>query len=387
MVLARRLWQPAPQWLPESSATGATFPTSACPAAAIGAGKGERAVASYDEDSVSMAVEAARDAVRGGVAVDAVLFATTSPAYAEKLDTATIQAALDLPESGQLRRARRLLAHGTRRAAPRPRPRGRRAAARSCAPSDVVVGAPGGARESQGGDGAVAFVTGPRRDAIARVLGRASATIEILDVWRLPEERFPRQWEERFTADTMAPAIADAAKRALDDGGRRAVDARDRDPRRRRTPRSHGRACRRRSGSGPSRSPTRSRRRSAATGVAHAGLLLARALDQAKPGDRILVVSRGRRRRRAGARGDGRDQGHAARAARSTAGSRPSATTCLQHLSQVARHPAVRAAAPARPGAARGAADAPARALEARRSSARAARSARRGTCRRSACA
>jgi hydroxymethylglutaryl-CoA synthase len=65
----------------------------------MGAGKGERAVSSYDEDSVSMAVEAARDAVRGGVAVDVVLFATTSPAYAEKLDTATIQAALDLPES------------------------------------------------------------------------------------------------------------------------------------------------------------------------------------------------------------------------------------------------------------------------------------------------
>ena len=67
--------------------------------AAIGAGKGERAVASYDEDSVSMAVEAARDALRGGIAIDAVLFATTSPPYAEKLNAATIQAALDLPET------------------------------------------------------------------------------------------------------------------------------------------------------------------------------------------------------------------------------------------------------------------------------------------------
>src|ERR1700690_4016756 len=67
--------------------------------AAIGAGKGERAVASFDEDAVSMAVEAARDAVRGAASVDALLFATLSPAYAEKLDTATIQAALDLPEA------------------------------------------------------------------------------------------------------------------------------------------------------------------------------------------------------------------------------------------------------------------------------------------------
>src|SRR5437667_6244678 len=67
--------------------------------AAIGAGKGERAVASYDEDSASMAVEAARDTLRGGVGVDALLFATTSPPYAEKLNAATIQAALDLPEN------------------------------------------------------------------------------------------------------------------------------------------------------------------------------------------------------------------------------------------------------------------------------------------------
>ncbi|HVO22069.1 MAG TPA: hydroxymethylglutaryl-CoA synthase, partial [Candidatus Margulisiibacteriota bacterium] len=67
--------------------------------AAIGAGKGERAVASFDEDAVSMAVEAARGAVRAGVGVDTLLFATLSPAYAEKLDTATIQAALDLPET------------------------------------------------------------------------------------------------------------------------------------------------------------------------------------------------------------------------------------------------------------------------------------------------
>src|SRR5262249_50781751 len=179
--------------------------------AAIGAGKGERAVASYDEDSVSMAVEAARDAGRGGVPGDAPLVATTRPAYAEKLDAATIQAALDLPEAvssvglgGSSRMGLAALLLGLDLAAA-----GKRALV--CA-SDLIVGAPGGARESQGGDGAVAFVTGSDGDAIARVLGRASATIEILDVWRLPEERFARQWEERFTADTMAGSIIDTAR-------------------------------------------------------------------------------------------------------------------------------------------------------------------------------
>jgi len=255
--------------------------------AALGAGKGERAVASYDEDSVSMAVEAARDAVRGGVAVDAVLFATTSPAYAEKLDAATIQAALDLPESiasiglgGSTRMGMAGLLLGLDLAE----------AGRSvlvCA-SDLVTGLPGGPRESQGGDGAVAFVTGRDRDSIARVLGRASSTIEILDVWRLPEERFPRQWEERFTADTMAPVIGETVKRAL--------TAAKVEPSTLATvildgtnPRSMA-GLPKALGLKPEQLADPLAASVGRTGAAHAGLLLARALDQAKPGDHILVV-------------------------------------------------------------------------------------------------
>ena len=59
------------------------------------AGKGERAIASFDEDSVSMAVEAARDALKGAPPADvqALIFATTTPPYAEKLSAAVIGAA------------------------------------------------------------------------------------------------------------------------------------------------------------------------------------------------------------------------------------------------------------------------------------------------------
>ncbi len=255
--------------------------------AAIGAGKGERAVASFDEDAVSMAVEAARDAVRGGVVVDALLFATLSPAYAEKLDAATIQAALDLPEavssvalSGSSRMGLAALLLGLDLAAA-----GKRALV--CA-SDLVTGAPGGARESQGGDAAAAFVTGPDSDAIARVLGRASATIEILDVWRLPEDRFARQWEERFIADTMAPAITDTAQRALKTGSV--------DPSTLSTvildgtnPRSMANLPKA-LGLKPEQIADPLGASVGRAGCAHAGLLLARALDHAKPGDRILVV-------------------------------------------------------------------------------------------------
>jgi 3-hydroxy-3-methylglutaryl CoA synthase len=256
--------------------------------AAIGAGKGERAVASYDEDAVSMAVEAARDAVRGGVAVDTLMFATLSPAYAEKLDAATIQAALDLPEAiaslqltGTSRMGLTALLTGLDLAAA-----GRRVLV--CA-SDLVVGAPGGARESGGGDAAVAFVTGPDDEAIARVVGRASTTTEILDVWRLPEDRFSRQWEERFIADTMAPEIVATVKRALDAGGVQAASLTSvildgTNPRAMTgLPKALGLA--------PEQIADTLAASVGRAGVAHAGLVLARALDGAKPGDRILVVS------------------------------------------------------------------------------------------------
>ena len=255
--------------------------------AAIGGGKGERAVASFDEDAVSMAVEAARDAVRGGVTVDTLLFATLSPAYAEKLDAATIQAALDLPETvgsmalgGSSRMGLAALLLGLDLAAA-----GKRALV--CA-GDLVVGAPGSVRESQGGDAAVAFVTGPAREAIARVLGSASATIEILDAWRLPEDRFARQWEERFAADTMAPVILETTKRALAAGGvdpatLATVVLDGANPRALvNLPRGLGLA--------PAQVADPLAANVGRTGCAHGGLLLARALDHAKPGDRILVV-------------------------------------------------------------------------------------------------
>ena len=62
------------------------------------AGSGTRSVACYDEDTTSMAVEAARAALRGasGVAPAAVYFATANPAYLDKTNATAIHAALDL---------------------------------------------------------------------------------------------------------------------------------------------------------------------------------------------------------------------------------------------------------------------------------------------------
>jgi len=65
-----------------------------------GGGKGERAVASFDEDTTSMAVEAGRVALRNVAAnwvPSSLWFATTDPAYLDKTNANTIHAALSLP--------------------------------------------------------------------------------------------------------------------------------------------------------------------------------------------------------------------------------------------------------------------------------------------------
>ena len=254
---------------------------------AAGIGRGDRAIASYDEDSVSMAVEAGRQALDTAVP-DTLIFATTSPPYAEKLNAAAIAAALDLPSqtrSVELGSNSRMGLSGLSLACDLA------AAGRTallCA-GDVVIGAPGGARERDSGDAAVAFVTGPAEQAIARVLGSASATSEVLDVWRTPEAPFAKQWEERFGVEVLGPVSLDTAKRALAAAGveptslaKVVLDA---------TNRRDLAAIPKALGLRPEQLTDPLVDSVGRSGTAHAGLMLAQALDAAAPGDRILVLS------------------------------------------------------------------------------------------------
>jgi len=255
---------------------------------AIGSGKGERAIASHDEDSVSMSVEAGRGALASSPAIDTLVFATNSAPYAEKLNAAAICAALDLPAqvntielANNTRMGLAALLLGT--------DLGKAGRTSLVCAGDIVIGAPGGARERDSGDAAVAFVTGPEEDAIARVLGRASATTEVLDVWRLPTDHFARQWEERFGIEVLGPVSLDTAQRALADASVApdalatvildATNSRDVAG----IPRALGLK--------PEQVADMLAGSVGRSGVAHAGLVLARTLDQAQPGDKILVLS------------------------------------------------------------------------------------------------
>ena len=147
-----------------------------------GGGKGTRSVASYDEDTTSMGVEAARIALRAapeGTHDPTVWFATTEPAYLDKTNATAIHAALGLASSvgaydvnGAVRSnvAACIAADATDGLA---------------ILSDIRTGLPGGADEANGGDAAVAFLFG-EGEVIAETIGGAGATGEFLDRWRAP---------------------------------------------------------------------------------------------------------------------------------------------------------------------------------------------------------
>lgn len=266
---------------------GAYVPYNRLDRAALG-GRGERAVAGYDENSVSMAVEAAREALRGGTGIDTLCFATTTPGYAEKLDAATIHAALDLPP--------RVGGHdlgGSGRAGLASLTLGNDMALAGRTPlvclSEVMVGAPGGPREATAGDGAAAFTFGPSTEASAEVLATGSMTDEFMDVWRAPDEPFATQWEERFGTQIVVPLMLGALESALSSAGISAaslskviVDSTN--------PRAM-RAFVAAAGIPEDRLAGDLAASVGRSGTAHVGLALANVLDQAEPGDRIAVIA------------------------------------------------------------------------------------------------
>lgn len=181
---------------------------------------GRRVVAAYDEDSTTMAVAAASVLLRAAEAdeaIEALYFATSTPAYADKTNATAIHAALGLPVETF---ATDLCGTGRSSFA------AVRAAAQTgglVACADVRVGRPGSADEKFGGDGAAALLFGDG-EPIAHPLAVASRSAEFLDRWRQPTSLTGQQWEERFGFERYAPLIRATAAAALDAAGLADVD-------------------------------------------------------------------------------------------------------------------------------------------------------------------
>jgi hydroxymethylglutaryl-CoA synthase len=271
---------------------GAYLPYWRLDRAALGAflgapgGRGTRSVASYDEDSTSMGVEAARLALAAadGTIPSALYFATTSPPYLDKNNASALHAALDLPDSafavdmlGSVRSAVGVL----------------RAAADASRPtlavlSDIRTGLPGGADERDGGDGAAAFLFGSGDGVLAEPVATASVTGEFLDRWRLPGDDHSQVWEERFGEHMYAPLAEQAFASAL-----KAADVTVSEVDRLVVTGQSARAARtvaRQSGVAPEALADDLSSVVGNTGAAHPGLLLAALLDQASAGQLLAVM-------------------------------------------------------------------------------------------------
>lgn len=204
-----------PYWRLQRKVIGEAFGTAS--------GRGRRAVASYDEDTSSMAVEAGRRALAaGGVPAPSDLyFSTPAPAYLDKTNAATVHAALGMDKStgaydlgGSVRSgwATLQLAHLA----------GERGPVLALL-ADLRTGLPGSTDEAQGGDGAVGFVFAPA-GGVAEVVGHAAVTDEFLERWRVPGETGSRQWEDRFGEEALIPLARSAFDQALAGAGLAATD-------------------------------------------------------------------------------------------------------------------------------------------------------------------
>ncbi len=163
----------------------------------IGA-QSEKAVANWDEDSLTMAVAAAIDCLGSfdRKMIDGLYFATTTPPYSEKLAATTAAWAVDLrPDiltvditdslragTAALRMAADAVGAGS-------------AENILVTASDLRMG--GGGLDAGFGDGAAAFIVGDK-DVIATIEGGYSLSNELLDVWRASGARNVRSWEDRF---------------------------------------------------------------------------------------------------------------------------------------------------------------------------------------------
>ncbi|MDE1939955.1 MAG: hydroxymethylglutaryl-CoA synthase family protein, partial [Alphaproteobacteria bacterium] len=187
----------------------------------LAAAKGERAMANWDEDSVTMAVEAGRDCLpaidplNNRAHVDAIYFASTTMPYADRLNSAIAAGALGLRRgivaadiSSSQRAGLTALITALDGVV----------AGRMTSPlvvaSERRKARAASAQELAYGDAAAGLVLG-QTNVIAEFVGCHSVTIDFVDHFRGVGEDFDYSWEERWVRDEGFGKIVPAVIKAL----------------------------------------------------------------------------------------------------------------------------------------------------------------------------
>jgi len=158
--------------------------------------------------------------------------------------------------------------------------------------SDLRLGMPNGGKELEFGDGAAALLVG-KSDLIATIDNVYSSNTEIYSVYRPAEERFVSSWEDRFVRETgYVGVMSSAVRAALEKFGMSPADFAKAiffAP----NPTYLGGAVKKLGFDPKSQATDPIWQMVGNCGSAHAMILLAAALDEANPGDKLLFVSYG----------------------------------------------------------------------------------------------
>ncbi len=255
--------------------------------------RGEKAVAGYDEDAVTMAVAAAQDCLRrSNSKPDGLYLATTSAPYKEKQLAAIVASVFDLDKSARTADFAGSLRAGT--GALRAALDAAKAGASDeflVVASDCRMGAPKGRFEQTLGDGAAALMVGSR-DPVAEIEASYSLFSDFTDVWRTDADAFLRSAESRFMEEAgYVPIMQGVISNIMKQNGCGprdfakivfyAVD-----------PRQHADLTKR-LGFEPAQVQDPLFAKIGNTGSAALFVMLAAALEEAQPGERFLIAGYG----------------------------------------------------------------------------------------------
>jgi 3-hydroxy-3-methylglutaryl CoA synthase len=260
----------------------------------LGKGKGERSMANWDEDAITMAVEAARDLLGPDddrSYVDALFFGSTTMPFRDRLNAGIISAALTLEET-----VRAVDVASTQRAGTSALLQALTTVKAGEAKHALVVTADhrktraASAQELDFGDGAAAVSVGTE-NVIAKYLGGASLTVDFVDHFRGETEEFDYNWEERWIRDEgYTKIVPRAIKAALENAGAKAEEIKHFV-----LPTIFGtkfvEQLAKKSGIAPEAARDTLAANCGETGAAHSLVMLVHTLQkEAKPGDKIMVL-------------------------------------------------------------------------------------------------
>jgi 3-hydroxy-3-methylglutaryl CoA synthase/NAD(P)-dependent dehydrogenase (short-subunit alcohol dehydrogenase family)/putative sterol carrier protein len=257
--------------------------------------QGERSFCNWDEDSVTMAVAASRDCLTGmdKAGVDGLYLASTTLPFAARLNAGIVATALNLRDDVLTADFTSALKAGTSAVVTALEAiKGGEKRSILVTASDRREAKAASFYEMWYGDGAASVLLGAGDGVIAEFKGAHSVSYDFVDHYRGPRERFNYTWEERWVREEgYAKIIPEAIDGLLSKLGM-SIDEVDKVIYPCFIKRAHARIARI-IGAAPEKVADNMHELCGETGTAHPLLMLVHALEEAQPGDRILVASFG----------------------------------------------------------------------------------------------